>query len=120
MAVPTLSSGSEEDKVERIVKRSVPKEEPDPKAISCDGLCAWHLKHTWLRFVNGRVREILSHPVSLVVHPEARRSWQDGPASDLGQRKLARLQQALAREAEPRREGERPMSRDSELSVDRA
>jgi hypothetical protein len=38
VALPTLSSWSEEGKPERLVQRSIPKDDPEPKAISCYGL----------------------------------------------------------------------------------
>ena len=38
----------------RLVKQSVEKDDPDPKAISCYGLYMPELGRTWLRFVDGR------------------------------------------------------------------
>jgi hypothetical protein len=37
VALPTLSSWAEEGKPLRLVQRSVGKDDPDPKAISCYG-----------------------------------------------------------------------------------
>jgi DDE superfamily endonuclease len=55
VALPTLSSWSEEGKPERLVQRSIPKDDPEPKAISCYGLYLPELDgETWLRFVDGR------------------------------------------------------------------
>jgi hypothetical protein len=55
VALPTLSSWSEEGKPERLVQRSIPKDDPEPKAISCYGLYLPELdEETWLRFVDGR------------------------------------------------------------------
>jgi hypothetical protein len=54
VALPTLSSWSEEGKPERLVQRSIPKDDPEPKAISCYGLYLPELDDTWLRFVDGR------------------------------------------------------------------
>ena len=54
VALPTLSSWTEEGKPERLVQRSVPKEDSEPKAISCYGLYLPELHDTWLRFVDGR------------------------------------------------------------------
>ena len=53
-ALPTLSSWSEEGKPERLLQRSIPKDDPEPKAISCYGLYLPELDDTWLRFVDGR------------------------------------------------------------------
>jgi DDE superfamily endonuclease len=55
VALPTLSSWSEEGKPERLVQRSIPKDDPEPKAVSCYGLYLPELdEETWLRFVDGR------------------------------------------------------------------
>src|SRR3954454_7598748 len=54
VALPTLSSWSEQGKPIRLVQRSVAKDDPDPKAISCYGLYMPELEQTWLRFVDGR------------------------------------------------------------------
>ncbi len=53
--MPALSSWTEEGKPERLIQRSVPKDDPDPKAISCCyGLYMPELEERWLRFVDGR------------------------------------------------------------------
>jgi len=54
VALPTLSSFSEEGKPLRLIQRSVAKDDPEPKAISCYGLYVPELDDTWLRFVDGR------------------------------------------------------------------
>ena len=54
LALPTLSSWSEEGKPLRLIQQSVAKDDPDPKAISCYGLYLPELDQTWLRFVDGR------------------------------------------------------------------
>jgi hypothetical protein len=54
VALPTLSSWAEEGKPLRLVQRSVAKDDPEPKAISCYGLYLPQLDQTWLRFVDGR------------------------------------------------------------------
>ncbi len=54
LALPTLSSWAEEGKPLRLVQRSVAKDDPDPKAISCYGLYLPGLDETWVRFVDGR------------------------------------------------------------------
>jgi hypothetical protein len=55
VALPTLSSWGEEGKPLRLVQRSVAKDDPEPKAVSCYGLYLPELDgQTWLRFVDGR------------------------------------------------------------------
>ena len=54
VALPTLSTFSEEKKPLRLIQQSVAKDDPDPKAISCYGLYLPGLDQTWLRFVDGR------------------------------------------------------------------
>ncbi len=54
LALPTLSSFSEEGSPLRLVQQSVAKDDPDPKAISCYGLYLPDLGDTWIRFVDGR------------------------------------------------------------------
>ena len=54
VAVPTLSSFSEEGKPLRLIQQSVTKDDPEPKAVSCYGLYLPELDETWLRFVDGR------------------------------------------------------------------
>ena len=54
LALPTLSSFSEEGKPLRLIQQSVAKDDPEPKAISCYGLYLPELDDTWLRFVDGR------------------------------------------------------------------
>jgi hypothetical protein len=54
VALPTLSSWSEERKPLRLIQQSVAKDDPEPKAISCYGLYVPEFKETWIRFVDGR------------------------------------------------------------------
>ena len=54
VALPTLSSFSEEGKPLRLLQRSIPKDDPEPKAVSCYGLYLPEIEETWLRFVDGR------------------------------------------------------------------
>ncbi len=54
VALPTLSSWSEEGKPLRLIQQSVAKDDPEPKAVSCYGLYLPELDETWLRFVDGR------------------------------------------------------------------
>ncbi len=54
MTLPTLSSFSEEGKPLRLLQRSIPKDDPEPKAVSCYGLYLPEIDETWLRFVDGR------------------------------------------------------------------
>jgi DDE superfamily endonuclease len=54
LALPTLSSWSEEGEPLRLVQKSVAKDDPEPKAVSCYGLYVPELGDTWLRFVDGR------------------------------------------------------------------
>jgi hypothetical protein len=54
LALPTLSSFSEEGEPLRLIQKSVAKDDPDPKAISCYGLYVPQFDQTWIRFVDGR------------------------------------------------------------------
>jgi hypothetical protein len=54
LALPTLSSWAEEGKPLRLLQKSVAKDDPEPKAISCYGLYLPEIDQTWLRFVDGR------------------------------------------------------------------
>jgi hypothetical protein len=54
VALPALNSFSEKGKPLRLIRQSVSKDDPDPKAISCYGLYVPELQQTWLRFVDGR------------------------------------------------------------------
>jgi hypothetical protein len=54
VALPTLSSFSEQGKPLRLIQQSVAKDDLEPKAISCYGLYLPELDQTWLRFVDGR------------------------------------------------------------------
>jgi DDE superfamily endonuclease len=54
LALPTLNAWSEEADPLRLVQRSVAKDDPEPKAISCYGLYLPEIGEMWLRFVDGR------------------------------------------------------------------
>jgi hypothetical protein len=56
LALPTLSSWSEEGKPLRLVQRSVAEDDPSEatKAVCCYGLYLPHIGDPWLRFVAGR------------------------------------------------------------------
>jgi hypothetical protein len=54
LALPTLRSWAEEGRPMRLVQKSVAKDDPEPKAISCYGLYVPELDDTWIRFVDGR------------------------------------------------------------------
>jgi hypothetical protein len=87
VALPTLSSWTEEGRPERLIQRSVPKDDPEPKAVSCYGLYLPELDDTWLRFVDGRPVSSITRRGSFlpfVVLREARSGWQESPASHLG------------------------------------
>jgi hypothetical protein len=125
VALPTLSTFSEEKKPLRLIQRSVAKDDPDPKAISCYGLYLPELPayDMWLRFVDGRpVSDVTTQFLSWCAEERARRAWQESPASHLGQRQLAHLQRgkALARGTQPGSEGERGGGEDCELFVAQA
>jgi hypothetical protein len=122
VALPTLSSWAEEGKPLRLIQRSVAKDDPEPKAISCYGLYLPGLDQTWLRFVDGR-------PVSSVTTQflewsleEAPSGRKEGPAADLGQRFLAHLRggQEMARKTQPRTQAQRRRGEGRELSSSEA
>jgi hypothetical protein len=54
LALPTLNSWSEQGKPLRLLQKSVAKDDPEPKALSCYGLYVPQLDQTWIRFVDGR------------------------------------------------------------------
>jgi hypothetical protein len=54
VALPTLNAWAEEGSPPRLIQRSVPKDDPEPKAVSCYGLYLPEFDETWLRFVDGR------------------------------------------------------------------
>jgi hypothetical protein len=54
LALPTLNAWSEEGDPLRLVQRSVARDDPEPKAISCYGLYLPEIGDMWLRFVDGR------------------------------------------------------------------
>ena len=88
MAQPNLHSFSEEGEPLRLVEKSLGKDDPDPKAISCYGLYVPELEKTWLRFVDGR-------PVSAITTrflewcSKKLEEFGKSVGVDLGQRQLA-------------------------------
>src|SRR5215208_8030928 len=54
LALPTLSSWAAEGRPLRLLQKSVAKDDPEPKAVSCYGLYVPQLDQTWIRFVDGR------------------------------------------------------------------
>ncbi len=55
LALPSSHAWAEDGKPLRLLQRSVAKDDPDPKAISCYGLYLPKIDaETWLRFVEGR------------------------------------------------------------------
>jgi transposase len=54
VALATLSSFSEEGKPLGLLQRLIPKDDPEPKALSCYGLYLPEIDETWLRFVDSR------------------------------------------------------------------
>ena len=99
VALPTLSSFSEEGKPLRLIQQSVAKGRPRAEShLLLRTLPAPDRRH--VAEVRGRkAHQFHNDAVPFVVLREARRAGQEGFASHLGQRQLARLQrgQALAR-----------------------
>jgi hypothetical protein len=63
--LPILSSFPEQGKPLRLLQLSIAKDNPDPKAVSCNGLYLPDFDQTWLRFVDGRpVRAITTQFLS--------------------------------------------------------
>jgi hypothetical protein len=54
VVLPTLSAWGADGEPLRLIQRSVAKEDPEPKAISCYGLYLPEMDEMWLRFVDGR------------------------------------------------------------------
>ena len=54
VALPTLNAWGADGEPLRLIQRSVAKEDPELKAISCYGLYLPELGDTWIRFVDGR------------------------------------------------------------------
>ena len=87
VALPTLSSWSEEGKPERLVQRSIPKDDPEPKAISCYGLYRARTRRGDVVEVRGwEACEFHNDALPFVVLREARSGGQESAASDVGQR----------------------------------
>ena len=84
VALPTLSSFSEEGKPLRLIQHSVAKDDPEPKAISCYGLYLPQIGDTWLRFVDGRPVSSITTQFLGWCRREAPSSWQEGPCSSSG------------------------------------
>ena len=77
VALPTLSAFSEEGDPRRMIQRSVAKDDPEPKAVSCYGLYLPRetLDDIWLRFVDGR-------PVSSITpRSSSRGAWRSSKSS---------------------------------------
>ena len=73
----------------RLLQKEPRKDDPEPKALSCYGLYLPELKETWLRFVDGRPVSAITTQFLRWCCRQARSGGQEGPAFDLGQRKLA-------------------------------
>ena len=54
VALPTLNAWSADGEPLRLLQKSVAKDDPEPKAISCYGLHLPEIGQTWIRFVDGR------------------------------------------------------------------
>ena len=54
LALPTLNAWSADGEPLRLLQRSLAKDDPEPKAISCYGLHLPEIGETWIRFVDGR------------------------------------------------------------------
>jgi hypothetical protein len=54
VALPTLNAWSADGEPLRLLQRSLAKDDPEPKAISCYGLHLPEIGETWIRFVDGR------------------------------------------------------------------
>ena len=54
LILPTLNAWADVGKPPRLIQRSVAKDDPEPKAISCYGLYLPGIDETWIRFVDGR------------------------------------------------------------------
>jgi transposase len=54
VALPTLNAWAREGEPPRLLQRSVAKDDPEPKAVSCYGVHLPSLEQSWIRFVDGR------------------------------------------------------------------
>ena len=54
VALPALNAWGADGEPLRLIQRSVAKDDPEPKAISCYGLYLPRMDRTWIRFVDGR------------------------------------------------------------------
>jgi hypothetical protein len=83
LALPTLNSWSEQGEPLRLLQKSVAKDDPEPKAISCYGLYLPGIDgKTWLRFVDGR-------PVSSITTQFLR--WSLEELEEIGKKKVLLL-----------------------------
>ena len=96
LALPTLSSWSEEGKPLRLIQQSVAKDDPEPKAISCYGLYLPEIGDTWLRFVDGR-------PVSSIMSQFL--SWSCEKLEALGKKILLVIWDTTQAGTSPKRSG---------------
>ena len=123
VALPVLNAWSEEGKPLRLVQRSVAKDDPEPKAVSCYGLYLPEFDQTWLRFVDGR-------PVSSITIRFLQ--WSCEKLEAAGKKRLLLIWdnaswhvflqggQGLARFSQPPRQKERRGSEDRELPASEA
>ena len=109
VALPTLNAWGVDGEPIRLIQRSVAKDDPEPKAISCYGLYLPRMDRTWIRFVDGRPVCFHNDAVSFVVLRGAPSGGKEDGAAHLGQRELACLQRGeeMARKTQPPRQRER-------------
>ena len=104
---PSLHSWEQSGQPMRLLQKEASKDDPEPKALSCYGLYLPELEQTWLRFVDGRPVSANNHAVPLLVLPQAPGERQEGPAPDLGQRKLAQEPSGTRLDRRPQPQGQR-------------
>ena len=116
VALLTLSSWSEKGKPERLLQRSIPKDDPEPKARSATASICPNSTGDVVEVRGWEAGEFHNQAVPFVVLREAPGGRQES-AAHLGQRELANLQrgQALALISQPRSQEERARSKDREL-----
>ena len=108
LALPMLHAWSIDGEPMRLVRQSVAKDDPDPKAISCYGLYLPEIGDTWLRFVDGRpVSSITTQFLSWCCQ-ELQGDWQESMGVGLGQCQLAHKPRGtpMDRRAQPPSEAE--------------
>jgi len=54
LAAPALHAWADDDQPLRVVEQTVAKDDPDKKALACDGLLLPASNEVWLRFLDGR------------------------------------------------------------------